>query len=175
MDTSSYTIRPVAISDAPALRALRFEALSNHPSAIAADPAQVAAESDAQWGERITGYLTGDRVTVFVAETPAGLAGMAGVDRGHWPNTRHSTYIWGVYVRPDWRGTGAAGALLQACEDWAQALGVTILKLGVAVTNIPAIRSYAKAGFTVYGVDPRALRLDGKYIDELLMAKVIGE
>lgn len=169
----TYTIRLVSPTDAATLRALRIEALTNYPAAFAADPAKTAAESVEQWAERIRGYVHGDEATVYVAETPDGLAGMCGVGREHWPKTRHSAFIWGVYLRAELRGSGAAAELLTACENWAREKGITILKLGVSVNNIAAIRCYAKAGYTVYGVDPRALLLDGEYIDELMMSKVI--
>lgn len=170
-----YTIRPVSPTDAAALRALRIEALTNHPAAFAADPAITAAESVERWAERIHDYTHGSEGTVFVADTSTGLAGMCGVGREHWPKTRHSAYIWGVYLRPELRGSGAAVELLAACEDWARQNGITILKLGVAVNNAAAVRAYARAGYTVYGVDPRALLVDGDYIDELMMSKVIRD
>ena len=51
--------------------------------------------------------------------------------------------------------------------------GVLIVKLGVSTTNTPAIRCYARCGFTIYGIEPKAVCYDGVFYDELLMAKAI--
>jgi ribosomal protein S18 acetylase RimI-like enzyme len=96
---------------------------------------------------------------------------MAGLVRGHWPKTRHSGTLWGVYVQPEWRGHHVAEALLDTCLAWAQAHEVMIVKLAVVTTNTPAIRCYVRCGFAVYGIEPKAIYYDGVYYDELLMAK----
>jgi len=36
--------------------------------------------------------------------------------------------------------------------------------------NVEAARLYAEAGFSVYGLERRALKVDGRYYDELLMS-----
>jgi RimJ/RimL family protein N-acetyltransferase len=48
-----------------------------------------------------------------------------------------------------------------------------VVKLGVITTNTPAIRCYARCGFTVYGIDPKVIYYDGVFYDELLMARPI--
>jgi RimJ/RimL family protein N-acetyltransferase len=63
--------------------------------------------------------------------------------------------------------------LIQECISWAQAHGLAVMKLGVTITNISAIRCYARCGFTVYGIDPKAIYWEGAFYDELLMAKMV--
>jgi RimJ/RimL family protein N-acetyltransferase len=41
----------------------------------------------------------------------------------------------------------------------------------VVTTNAPAIRCYARHGFTVYGVEPEVIFANGVYYDELLMLR----
>jgi len=48
---------------------------------------------------------------------------------------------------------------------------LAIVKLGVVTTNTPAIRCYARCGFTVYGVEPQVIHYEDVLYDELLMAK----
>ena len=81
--------------------------------------------------------------------------------------------IWGVYVIPQYRGLHIAEALIEECIAWGRAHGVSIVKLGVITSNTPAIRCYIRCGFTVYGVNPQSNYYNGKYFDELLMAKPI--
>jgi RimJ/RimL family protein N-acetyltransferase len=169
----TITIRPATPDDAALLRALRLEALAHHPKAFAADHASTAAGSVESWVERITAYALENKGVICIASTEKQLIGMTGLVRGHWPKTRHCGTVWGVYVQAEWRGLGAAGALVEGCIAWAQARGVVLLKLGVVTTNMPAIRCYDRCGFRVYGVDPKVIYYDGVFYDELLMARSI--
>lgn len=179
-----FIIRPAVVEDAAALRELRLEALANHPEAFAADYTATAAGSTETWVERITEYARENQGVICVAATFHGeagsdpgesrLVGMLGLFREHWPKTRHSGTIWGVYVKEEWRGFRLAEALIDECIAWAQAQGLRIVKLGVNTANTPAIRCYARCGFTVYGIDPQVIFYNGVFYDELLMAKPIG-
>lgn len=74
----------------------------------------------------------------------------------------------GVYVEPQWRGMGAARALVRKVIDHAVAHGL-VLNADVIVGNGAAIRLYRELGFVVYGVEPKALLWDGVFYDELMM------
>jgi ribosomal protein S18 acetylase RimI-like enzyme len=167
------TIRPAVPDDAAPLRELRLEALADYPAAFAADYAMTAAESAATWTERIARYATDNSGAICIAASEDRLIGMMGVGCGHWPKTRHGGVIWGVYVTPAWRGRRVAEALMNECVAWAQAQGLAVVKLGVITTNTPAIRCYARCGFTVYGIEPTVIHHNGVFYDELLMARQV--
>jgi len=167
------TIRPAVTDDAALLRALRLEALANHPEVFAADHASTAADPAEVWVDLIAKYASDNRGVVCVASTENQLIGMMGLVRGHGPKTRRGGTIWGAYVKADWRGLHVAEALVNECTAWAQAQGLVIVKLGVVTTNTSAIRCYARCGFTIYGIDPKAIYYDDVFYDELLMAKSI--
>jgi RimJ/RimL family protein N-acetyltransferase len=76
-------------------------------------------------------------------------------------------------VQPDWRGRRLGEALVMAGVHWTRAEGVQIVRLAVVTTNAAAIRCYARCGFSVYGVEPQALLVDGVMYDELLMARKV--
>jgi RimJ/RimL family protein N-acetyltransferase len=61
--------------------------------------------------------------------------------------------------------------MINSCIDWAKSRSVVIAKLGVAAVNQPAIRCYERCGFQIYGTEPRAVFVEGKYYDEYLMSK----
>jgi GNAT superfamily N-acetyltransferase len=164
-------IRPAVLGDAAALRELRLEALAGHPQAFAADYAAAAAGSATEWVACIDGYAADDSGVIYVASAEGRLIGMSGLARGHWPKTRHSGTMWGMYVTADWRRLGVGQALVNGCVTWARAQGLRMVKLGVVTTNAPAICCYARCGFAVYGVDPQVICYDDVYYDELLMAK----
>jgi RimJ/RimL family protein N-acetyltransferase len=164
-------IRPALPADAASLRALRLEALANHPEVFSADYALSAAESIDAWAERIAAYSREELGVICLASTENELIGMLGLVRGHWPKTRHSASIWGVYVKAGWRGLHVAEALVDECLDWARVHDLTVVKLAVITTNTSAIRCYARCGFSVYGIEPQAISYNGIFYDELLMSR----
>lgn len=48
---------------------------------------------------------------------------------------------------------------------------VELIELAVVSENEQARRFYASAGFVEYGIERNALKQDGRYYDEILMAK----
>jgi RimJ/RimL family protein N-acetyltransferase len=166
-------IRPTHMDDAPAYRALRLEGLQAHPEAFGADYATSAARPIERWQESMQSGAGGEHGVTYVAEAAGELIGMTALVRNELPKMRHAGSIFGVYTHPAWRGTGVADALLEACVTYARELGLRLVRLGVVTTNASAIRLYQRCGFTVYGVEPEALCVNGIYHDELLMARRI--
>jgi RimJ/RimL family protein N-acetyltransferase len=164
------TLRPAREADAEAYRALRLEGLAAHPRAFGADIARSAARPPEYWQDRMRRGAAGPEGVTYLAAAAETLVGITVLVRGEEPKTRHGAGIFGVYVRPAWRGAGVADGLLRACIAHARAIEVRLLKLGVAADNASAIGLYLRCGFTVYGVEPDALCVDGAYVDELLMA-----
>jgi RimJ/RimL family protein N-acetyltransferase len=164
-------IRPTRIGDAPAYRVLRLEGLQAHPEAFGADYASSAARPIEYWQERMQSGAGGEQGITYVAEAAGELIGMTALVRNDLAKTRHAGSIFGVYTRADWRGSGVADALLEACVAWAGVLRLRLVRLGVVTSNASAIRLYARCRFQVYGVEPEALYVGGIYYDELLMAR----
>jgi GNAT superfamily N-acetyltransferase len=164
-------IRPGLEGDAPGYRDLRLEALHNHPEAFSSDYETYAAKPISYWIERLRFDRPDNTSILFFAAHGEELLGMCGVAYSRAHKSRHSAYLVSMYVRPDWRGLGVADGLIAASLDWARARGITIVKLGVAASNVPAIQRYVRSGFRVYGLEPQAIYHDGVYYDELLMAR----
>ena len=169
----AVTIRPTNESDAPAYRELRMAALRAHPEDFGADYDSLAARSIEHWQERMREGAGGERGITHVAVAQGELIGMMVLQRGDLPKLRHWAHIFGVYVRPEWRGVGIADGLIEACAAYASTLGLRLLKLGVVTTNVSAIQLYQRCGFRVYGVEPEAIQHEGTYYDELLMTRRI--
>ncbi len=175
MDTrqDSVTVRMGVETDAPAYRDLRLEALRQHPTAFGSDYETNRAKPMAHWVERLCFEKPGDGVVLYFAVAGETLIGMCGISHTDAPKGRHSSYLVSMYVRPGWRGQRIAEQLIEACLGWAREHGITMVKLGVTVTNTPAIRCYARCGFQVYGIEPQAIWDDGTFYDELLMARAL--
>ena len=159
-------LREATLTDAAQFRDLRLNGLLDSPTAFSADYQVNLNHPMSFWEGRLTFDEHG---TIFFAEHENILIGMTGIRKGESPKTKHGAYIWGVYVRPAWRGLHIAEALIEMCVDWAKERDVVILKLGVMANNESAIRCYKRCGFTVYGNEPRALFYENQYYDEYLM------
>ena len=163
------TIRHATPADAVAFRELRLEALQDSPVAFSADYQQNLNHPAKYWEDRLT--MEADEASIFLAEHEGKLIGKTGIARGGSLKTRHSAWIWGVYVTPEWRGLRIAEELINSCSTWAKARKILLVKLGVAATNTSAIRCYERCGFSTYGIEPRAIFYDGKSYDEFLMSR----
>jgi GNAT superfamily N-acetyltransferase len=163
------TIRPTRQDDAHAYRELRLEALRAHPEAFGADYDEDLARPLDFWAERVRNGAGTEQNILYIAEAGGALVGMTGIFRHNGAKMRHTTHIWGVYVRPEWRGLGIIDALITACVGWARAQGARQVKLSVVTTNAAAIRSYVRCGFSVYAMEPEVIFYNGVYYDELLM------
>jgi RimJ/RimL family protein N-acetyltransferase len=98
------------------------------------------------------------------------LAGMAGFYRHKHAKFRHKGTVWGVYVRPESRGKGAAKAMLQELIRCAKKIsGLERILLVVAAPQEKARRLYESLGFRRYGVEPQSLKVGERYIDDELM------
>ncbi|MEI2598370.1 GNAT family protein, partial [Acinetobacter pittii] len=51
------------------------------------------------------------------------------------------------------------------------AKSVELVQLVVVKGNEPALRLYQSMGFVEYGLETHALKIDGRYYDDILMAK----
>lgn len=61
--------------------------------------------------------------------------------------------VWGIWVAPEARGSGAARSLMQAVIDWARSRGVATLRLGLSTSpsSAPAEALYTSLGFEFTG------------------------
>jgi ribosomal protein S18 acetylase RimI-like enzyme len=102
------------------------------------------------------------------------LAGIVGFMRHNNLKNRHKGFIWGMYVTADHRGQGLGRRLIEeAIAQIRTIAGVEEVNLTVVTTKEAARNLYLSLGFTVYGVEPRALKVDGTYLDEELMSLVL--
>jgi RimJ/RimL family protein N-acetyltransferase len=149
-------------------RALRLEALKNHPDVFGSDYFEVAAKENEYWVNRLR--INEVEGALFFAEKDSQLIGMTGIHRSMAKKAKHAAMLWGVYVKPEWRGKRVSEDLIRSCLEWAKAQDVAIVKLAVVTHNIPAIRCYENCGFKTYGTEPKAISDDGVDYDEYLMA-----
>jgi len=165
-------IRDASFADADQFRELRLFALRDAPTAFSADLDINIKHTKRFWEDRLKPDIHG---IIFFAEHNNQLIGMTGIHKGDSSKTKHSAGIWGVYVRPEWRGLRIAEELMDMCFEWAKLRGVQIVKLAVTSGNESAIRLFERIGFTVYGTEPQGIFHEGEYYDEHWMFKSLGD
>lgn len=164
MADAEVGIRRLLPADAALYREIRLEALELVPEAFGSTFARESARPLTWFATRL------DDAAVFGAFAAGDLAGTAGFFARQGDKEAHKGALWGMYVRPGARGTGLGRRLVEAVVEHARRR-VELLQLTVVSGNEPARRLYAKLGFVEYGIEKNALKQDGRYWDEILMAK----
>ena len=98
------------------------------------------------------------------------LIGAVGLQQGQLLKTRHKGLIWGMVVTPGHQGRGVGKGLLEAALAHARGLsGLEQLYLVVGEHNTGARRLYESLGFEAFGIEPRELKVAGKFYDGVHM------
>ena len=163
-------IRQMTPADASQVFALRRRSVLDSPLTFLASPEDDAASS-VEVVRELLGYAP-DSV-VFGAESGE-LFGMLGVSREKPAKAAHRVRLWGMYVAPEHRGKNIGRQLLRAALAPARQLsGVATVNLSVAETAATARRLYEREGFTVWGVEPDAIRHGPDTVAEYHMQLVL--
>jgi ribosomal protein S18 acetylase RimI-like enzyme len=162
------SIRTIRESDLHAFKALRLESLREHPESFGSDYAENLREPESFWVARIKDAVDSSEGCIILADAGNKLAGLAGVRREKGVKGRHAAMIWGVYVRPKYRGQKLVDRIIAELLSWCRSNQVRIVRLSATCTG-PALRCYLRCGFAVYGVSPEEIRIGDKYYDETLM------
>ena len=164
--SASFQIRRITPDEAPHYRRIRLEALRDCPEAFGSTFDAENAQSDDWFAQRLA---TSD---VFGSWHGADLVGVVGFRAQQGTKEAHKGLLWGMYVRPAFRGTGVAGQLVEALLELAKGR-VELVQLAVWDGNTVARRLYERFGFVAYGTEINALKQNGLYYNEVLMAKAM--
>jgi len=78
-----------------------------------------------------------------------------------------------LYVERGWRGKGVGGGLLAALIERARGLGYHKLVLAAFPWNAAGMALYQKHGFRTVGIYKEQGLLDGRWVDTILMEKIL--
>ncbi|HEU0218803.1 MAG TPA: GNAT family N-acetyltransferase [Stellaceae bacterium] len=161
--TAFVELRRLKPEDAAVYREIRLEALADSPNAFAGTLENERDRPLDAFAQRLT-----DAYVVGAFAGPR-LAGVAGFSLQAGPKHGHKGVLWGMYVRPAYRGAGIGRVLVEAIIAHARQR-VELLQLSVVGDNAAARRLYAGLGFVEYGLERHATKYRGQYHDDVLMA-----
>jgi ribosomal protein S18 acetylase RimI-like enzyme len=161
-------VRLLTPADAEAYWEMRLEALKNHPEAFATSYEEALQRKNPI--EQVASRLKGEGDFTFGAFEDNILVGAVTLVQDQITKMKHRANIFAMYVRPDSRRSGAGKALVTAAINHAKEITEIIkLNLTVVSSNEKAKKLYTSLGFTSYGVEEKALKVDETYYDEELM------
>ena len=109
----------------------------------------------------------------LVAEVEGEVVGYLEFVNGRRKRTQHSG-SFSIFIQDGYREKGIGRALIQVLLDWAVSAPI-IEKVTLAVfsNNTRAIAVYQKLGFQVEGHCPRDMKINGEYVDSVLMYRFV--
>lgn len=117
----------------------------------------------------------GTRYPVLVAVDSAGsVVGWGSINVFNARKAYEHVVDFSLYVEREQRGRGVGGAVLSALESRARSLGYHKMVLAGFPTNIPGKRLYERHGFSLVGIYHEQGMLDGKWIDVMIMEKLLS-
>ena len=146
---SRFVVRPLRPDEWQAYRAIRLRALLEAPDAFGSTLAREEALALDTWAARVAKAAVSGIDCPLVADAGGEFVALA------WAKVDADdaaiVNLFQMWVAPEWRAQGVAGALLRHAIGWAEARGARAVQLGVNCANGAAVSLYARAGFVAVG------------------------
>lgn len=161
-------IRDATGDDAAAVARIYNQGIEDRQATLETEPR--TPEERRQWIEEREA-----RHPVLVAVGDGEVVGWASINRFNPRPAYDHVADFSVYVARERRGAGVGTRLLKAVEDRARSQGYHKLVLAAFPTNTAGMGLYTRCGFRLVGVYHEQGRLDGRWMDVVLMEKLLGD
>ena len=132
---------------------------------------RVSKEEEIDFLSKVLSRLEKDEMFYLVAEVDGKVVAVSEISkRGGYE--KHVGVI-GIAIRNGFRDLGIGIEIMKTLVEQAQKMGLKVLTLSAFATNKPAIHVYEKVGFVQTGTIPKKHFKEGKYIDEIILTKVL--
>jgi L-amino acid N-acyltransferase YncA len=132
---------------------------------------RVSKEEEIDFLSKVLSRLEKDEMFYLVAEVDGKVVAVSEISkRGGYE--KHVGVI-GIAIRNGFRDLGIGTEIMKTLVEQAQKMGLKVLTLSAFATNKPAIHVYEKVGFVQTGTIPKKHFKEGKYIDEIILTKVL--
>ncbi len=109
---------------------------------------------------------------LLIASEDDKIVGYIRAERGKFRRNFHTAYIV-VGVLRDYAGKGIGTTFFKELDKWASQNNVHRLELTVECRNHAAMHLYKKSGFKIEGTRAKSMLVEGNFVDEYYMAKIL--
>ncbi len=117
----------------------------------------------------------GPRYPVLVAEADGRVVGFGSLNVFNPRKAYEHVADFSLYVERSWRGKGVGGRLLRTLLERARTIGFHKLVLSAFPWNQSGMALYEKHGFRVVGTYREQGLLDGRWVDTIIMEKLLDD
>jgi RimJ/RimL family protein N-acetyltransferase len=100
------------------------------------------------------------------------LIAQLGFTADHHPWTKHMGRF-GMMVLQEFWGEGLGRKMLEALDSHARSIDITRIEALVRTQNERGVKLYTSAGYKIEGTRVRAVSIDGQFLDEYFIAKIL--
>jgi RimJ/RimL family protein N-acetyltransferase len=122
--------------------------------------------------EMIKALSKTDNSTIIIAIRNEQLVGYLFAIGGNTKKDKHCAYIV-IGILQEYQGIGIGTLLFEALENWASKQRIHRLELTVMIENLAGVKLYKKSGFEIEGVKRKSLYMNGRFVDEYYMSKLL--
>jgi len=133
---------------------------------------KLSRDEEIDWLSKTLARLEKDETFHLVAEVNGKVVGSAEFGRKTSGYERHVGTL-GIVISNDYRDMGVGTEMMKALIEQARAMGLKLLTLCAYATNERAKHVYQKLGFVETGRIPKKYFKEGKYVDEITMARAL--
>jgi len=164
--STAPALRPARASDAGAICHIYNQGIEDRVATL---------ETELRTTEERIQWLAarGPRHPVIVAESEGAIVGWGSLNVFNARPAYQHVADLSVYVERGWRGRGVGHRLLEGLIERARAIGYHKIVLSTFPTNAAGVRLYERLGFTRVGVYREQGLLDGRWVDTLIMEKLL--
>ncbi|MFC7061708.1 GNAT family N-acetyltransferase [Halobacillus seohaensis] len=130
--------------------------------------------SEEQQRSKIESILQETQSTILIAEINNEIVGYLVAMGTTVRRIKHTVYV-AIGILADFQGKGIGTELFHELNVWAKEQGIHRLELTTAIENDRGYNLYKKAGFEIEGRKRDSLKINGKYVDEYYMAKILED
>jgi RimJ/RimL family protein N-acetyltransferase len=132
---------------------------------------KVSRDEEIDWLSGALARLERDKVFFLVAEVDGRIVASSDITRQR--GYEKHVGVVGIVIKAGFRDLGIGTAMMHLLLGQAKKMGLKVLTLSAFASNKRAIHTYKKVGFEQTGLIPRKHLKGGKYIDEVIMTKLL--
>jgi phosphinothricin acetyltransferase len=163
---STIVLRPATAADAEAICRVYNQGIEDRIATL---------ETELRTPEERRQWLAarGPRHPVYVAEAEEIIVGWSSLNVYNPRPAYQYVADFSIYIERGWRGKGVGRRLLEHLIERARALGYHKMMLSAFPFNASGVALYERMGFTRAGVFHEMGQLDGRWVDTLIMEKLL--